>query len=193
MLQTIWLEITLNRLLRLDPRYAELLEPLAGKEVALDRRPGGGRLLLTIGNAAVRVVKSRGGEAPDLIISAYPHQMLTLIGRGFRSPEQWERSGILVEGDQQLAWRLAETLAKLEPDWQEALASVVGDMLAYRAGLVARCFSAYGKRVRRNLSETLGDYVKYELDLAAGREEVSHLYEQIDRLRAEVAELKQQD
>lgn len=190
--RTLWLEITINRLLRLDPYHGELLSSLDNKRFVVELLPTQRRLLLVIQNGSVQIsAATEQQNTADLLIRGLPHQLLGLLRTKPTSIDELTRTGVKIEGDYQLAQRVAEIANQLQPDWEEALAALVGDEIAHRAGVTAREFSSYGKRLRRSVTETLGDFFKYELDLAAGREEVTQLYSEIDQLKAEIEKLKQ--
>lgn len=185
----IWLEITVNRLLRLDSRHGELLQPLQDKVVQIELLPGRRILQAVFQPGAVRFLRG-AGEPADLILRGPPHQLLGMLRKPPQSLAELAERGLAFEGDHQLALQLAQITSQLRPDWEEALSDLFGDSLAHRAGVAAREFSGYGRRVRHSLSQGIGDFLKYELGLAAGRDELEDLYQQIEQLRAELEQLK---
>ena len=192
------LESALNAYLRLDPDAAAGLGPLAGRTVLLRLEPPGLGLLLTPGaDGSLRVREEGEGEAqargdvrgddapvPDVTVEGSPLALMKLArGQGAGTPAA---QAVKISGDIHTAQSLQAWLGGIDPDWEELLARVLGDVPAYQAGRLVRSLAAGGRQAGEKLRRDLADYLRYERGELPAPEEVEHFLDEVGRLRDDV-------
>lgn len=178
------LEAACNRALRLDPEAFEAVRALAGRVVAVEVAPPAWTLFVIPGPGGLQLARACTG-APDTRIRGTPWALARLaLSRGA------DRDGVEVCGDVEVGQRLQAILARLDPDWEEALAGVLGDPAAHRIGRGVRAVGAGVRRGAGTLVRDLADYLHYEARHAPPRREVEALLDAVDRLRADTDRLE---
>jgi ubiquinone biosynthesis protein UbiJ len=175
------LEACLNRLLELDPDSAALLDALAGRVFAFEITGPGIGFVLAPGADGVRV-HAPGTVAPDVTVRGRPAALLRhLAGRG---------GHIEVAGDVELAQRLQQVLARLDPDWEEALAAWVGGSAARNLCRGAAALRDCMRTARASLGASVSEYLRYERRVLVDRPEAETFVGAVDDLRDDVERLR---
>ena len=198
------MQVALDRALRLDPQAAMILQPLAGKRIAV-RIVGAaptdlcvefsnGRILLAqaaeqSGNerSAPQGCGSKGlpGDA-DVSIRGSA-SALAMLARGV--DDLPSSAQVSVHGDLALLQQARVAVARLRPDFDEPLARLLGDEMAYPLSRAVRRLGAIARRSFRELDEDLKEYLGEESELLASREDVRNFGDEVDRLRDAVERL----
>jgi len=172
-------EGALNRALALDPvgRKA-LLGALTGPVQFSLTAPV--HLDFTLVRTGDRVrVASQPSEAPSLRLAGKPLAFAALAS----GDDQVLRQGrIEVIGDTALAHQFQRALNQLEPDWEAALASHLGDVPAHFIGQRIRGAVRWSRQAFAALNANLEEYVHEESRALPGRRELDATFEDIDRL-----------
>lgn len=188
-------EALINKALQHDPATRQTLAQLAGKVVQLQLTqpqldiylcPRGDRLDLQ-GQCELPVACLVRGRLLDMLKLA-DGQQLNLAG-----------SGVQVTGETQLLLTLKNCLEGLDIDWEDWLASYLGDDLAHPLAAGFAQLHRYGKQQAANLQGQLEPYLTEELQLLPSRTalaqfgaEVDQLALAADRLEARLAALRAQ-
>ncbi|HSN71854.1 MAG TPA: SCP2 sterol-binding domain-containing protein, partial [Steroidobacteraceae bacterium] len=121
---------------------------------------------------------------PDAALSGSPIGLLNLIGA---EPESGLRSGsVRIEGDAEIAQGFRDLLQAAEPDLEEELARVIGDVAARQVGTMARGAFAFSRRAALTFAENVAEYLKEESRDLPVRTEVEEFIESVDELRDDV-------
>lgn len=177
-------ESVCNRALAMDPETLASVEALAGKIIALELAPSSFTLYLIPGPGGLRLATSCPGEA-DARVRGTPLGLARAgLARGARTPE------VEISGDVELGQQLQAILARLDLDWEEALARVAGDNLAHRVGNAARAAARWGRNSGASLARDLNEYLHEEARHAPPRREVEAFLDAVDRLRADADRLE---
>ena len=181
------LEQTLNRLLEMDADTAALLGELSGRVIAVEVSGTAVAFRLVPETGALRV-HADGTQAPDVTIRGRPLELLRHVAaRGAAA-----RGGghIEIAGDVEVAQRLQQILARLEPDWEEALSQWVGDLPARKLGRAAGALVEFGREVRQSLSFSASEYLRYERRVLVDRPEADGFVRAVDDLRDDAERLR---
>ncbi|SFR59873.1 ubiquinone biosynthesis protein UbiJ [Marinobacter daqiaonensis] len=178
------LELALNRALELDPPgRRDLLKALTGPVCFEISEP----LPLTLCIQGTRrgvTVSGTRPEDPALTIRGRPLALAALaIG-----DDQAIRDGrLVVEGDTALAHQFQRALARLDPDWEAALARYTGDIAAHFIGRQVRGSVRWSRQAIASLSASIEEYIHEETRTLPGQRELEATFEDIDQtsLRAE--------
>lgn len=175
------IERAVNRVLRLDPETLRRLGELDGKTIRLDL--GGGvqslTLFVTPGADGVRLRREHDG-APDVTLRGDIPVFARLARTGIAAGE------LQISGDIDLGTRFKRIFEGLDPDWEEPLARVIGDVAAHQVGRLARGMAAWGRDVVRSVARDTTEYLQEESRVLAPRARVDEFLRSVDRMRTDV-------
>lgn len=173
------LEQAVNRLLELDTDTAERLGQLAGRVIAFEITGPGLSFTLLPGAGAVQL-HAAGSHAPDVTVRGRPLELLRHVA-GRRSG----RGGghIEIAGDVEVAQQLQQILARLDPDWEEALSRHVGDTAARKLRRGAVALRDFAREARESLGVSVSEYLRYERRVLVDRPESESFVRAVDDLR----------
>jgi ubiquinone biosynthesis protein UbiJ len=126
------IETAINRAIELDPVGAARRRQLDGRHVRIESTAPELTLCLSFGEARVRVEHDAKRSHPADAIVRGP---LTALVRDFGRDDEAE---VTIDGDVNLAHAAKRLFKELEPDFEEAIASLVGDRAANILGGVIR-------------------------------------------------------
>jgi ubiquinone biosynthesis protein UbiJ len=174
------LESVLNRNVAESRRAQALVRQLDGRVMSLTVegtplafffRADGGRLAIT----------SRHDGTTDASLSGTPIALLALAGP--RAEGALRKGGVRIEGDAEVAQKFRDLLEEAQPDFEEDLARVRGDVAARRVANVARGLIDWGRKAAGSFSGSVVEYLQEEGRDVPTRVEVDEFLEGVDRLR----------
>jgi ubiquinone biosynthesis protein UbiJ len=174
------LESVLNRNVAESRRAQALVRQLDGRVMSLAVegtpltfffRADGGRLAIT----------SRHDGTTDASLSGTPIALLALAGP--RAEGALRKGGVRIEGDAEVAQKFRDLLEEAQPDFEEELARVLGDVAARRVANVARGLIDWGRKAAGSFSGSVVEYLQEEGRDVPTRVEVDEFLEGVDRLR----------
>jgi ubiquinone biosynthesis protein UbiJ len=92
-----------------------------------------------------------------------------------------------LSGDALVAQDFQKLLQYGRPDFEEELASVVGDVAAHGIGEFFRSVGEWGREARTTIHQNVGEYLQEESRSVPTRDEVGAFQEEVDTLRDDVA------
>jgi len=161
---------------QLDGRVMSLA--VEGTPVTVFLRAEGGRLQLA----------ARHDGAADATLSGTPIALLSLAGR--RAEGALRAGSVRIEGDAEIAQRFRELLAETEPDVEEELSRVIGDVAARQVANLARGLFDWGRRASGSLAGSVAEYLQEEGRDLPTRTEVDEFLADVDRLRDDAERLE---
>ena len=180
-------ERALNRYIQLDPEAPRRLEPLQGRIVCFEVAGFEQRLFFIPGARGLQVFGRYEGE-PDCIVRG-PPLALARMGLERRKEDRLFSGDVQVLGDTHVANQFGAFIARLDVDWEEQLARLLGDPLAHELGRTASGARRWARRSGETLSADLGEYLVEEARLLPSRYEVEQFLAEVDRLRDDVERL----
>ena len=106
------------------------------------------------------------------------HQLTSLIKDGTLD----------VEGDIQIAQKFAQLLTEMEIDWEEHLSTKIGDVAAHKLCYFVRLLKESHQKQWNRLEKHVATLITHEFKIAPGPLEVVHFCDQIDNIKADVAQ-----
>jgi ubiquinone biosynthesis protein UbiJ len=161
---------------QLDGRVMSLV--VEGTPLALFLRAEGGRL----------AVAPRHDGVADASLSGTPIALLSLAGP--RAEGALRGGGVRIEGDAEVAQRFRELLAEAQPDFEEELSRVVGDVAARQVANFARGLLDWGRRASGSFAGSVAEYLQEEGRDLPTRTEVEEFLSAVDRLRDDAERLE---
>ncbi len=184
------LERPLNRLLSLDPETLDELSGLSGKVVQVE-------LLNTMQPVISLIIQDRGiqidtdyAKEGDVLIRGTPLDLLVYM-RSSGESRATVTGSMEIKGDLGLAQDFQRLLHRLEIDWEEQAARLVGDTLARKASNIARAGVDFLRQLKNKIQMDLSEYALYETEVLPDRDEVERFNNSVDVLRDDLERLKQ--
>lgn len=188
------LESLLNRNIAGSARARSLLAQVAGRSLELRLSSTPLRLRFVAGSEGVTLATA--AEAPaDATIEGMP---FTLARLALGDPAQSIRAGgTQVAGDAEVAQGFQKLFAAAQPDFEEELSRLTGDVAAHHLAGLARGAIDFGRRARDTFAQNVAEYLTEESHDVPLRPEVEAfisgvdgLREAADRLEARIASLE---
>jgi ubiquinone biosynthesis protein UbiJ len=184
----------LNRNVAQSVRATTLAGQLEGRVLAL--RLEGTPITLYFKVAAGRIAIDTRHDGPtDASLAGTPLSLASLAGPG--AADRMRSAGIRIEGDAEVAQRFQNLLQQAQPDFEEELSRVVGDVAAHQVANLARGFLGWGRKAAESFSQNVAEYLQEEgrdvpsrVELEEFLESVDHLREAADRLEARLAQVE---
>ena len=161
---------------QLDGRVVSLT--VEGTPLAFFFRADGGR---------VSIAPQHDGT-PDASLSGTPIALLALAGP--RAEGALRGGGVRIEGDAEVAQKFRELLEQSQPDFEEELARVIGDVAARQVATLARGFLEWGRKAGSSLAANVAEYLQEEGRDLPTRTEVEEFLSGVDRLRDDADRLE---
>jgi ubiquinone biosynthesis protein UbiJ len=181
------LEAILNRNVAESRRAQALARQLDGRVMALlvegtplefYFRAEGGRL----------AIASRHEGTADASLSGTPIALLSLAGP--RAEGALRGGGVRIEGDAEVAQRFRELLSEAQPEFEEELSRVFGDVAARRFANLARGLIDWGRKASGSFAGSVVEYLQEEGRDLPTRTEVEEFLADVDRLRDDAERLE---
>jgi ubiquinone biosynthesis protein UbiJ len=188
------LAASLNRNVGQSERAATLAAQLDGRVLALVLEGTPMTLWFRVNGGQVAIDTRHEGTA-DARLAGTPLSLLSLVGPG--APERVRSAGIRIEGDAEVAQRFQGLLQLAQPDFEEELARVIGDVAAHQVANLARGLLDWGRKAADSFSQNVAEYLQEEgrdvpsrVELEEFLEAVDHLRNDADRLEARLSRLE---
>ena len=186
-----------NRNVAQSERATSLAGQLNGRVLALALESTPLTLYFAVNDGRITIDTRHGGGEPDASLAGSPLALLSLVG-----PDAEDRvrgSAIRIAGDAEVAQRFRDLLQQAQPDFEEELARVIGDVAAHQVANFARGFLDWGRKAADSLGMNVAEYLQEEgrdvparVEIEEFLESVDQLREAADRLEARLAQLESQ-
>jgi len=178
------LEKLLNRNIAASSAARAACKRLDGKTLAvhITGAPENTLLSLFISCGGDRVTLSAKEGAPAAAtLSGTPLALASMVGK---PPEAAMRSGsVRIEGDAEVAQSFRDLLKAAQPDVEEELSRLVGDVAAHQLGNLARGAFSFGQRVANTFAQNVSEFLQEESRDVVTRVEVDEFVDAVDQLR----------
>ena len=171
----------LNAALGADPQARKGLGELAGRRIAILIEDWNLSVAADIGEGGLELAPSDQAK-PDAQVSGTLSQLVAAGRSG--SPK-----GLSVTGDAELVHGLSRTMSRLPAAAWERLAQTIGDVPARGLERMTGFLRGVFTDTRERVSDTLSEYLQYEIRAVASRSEVEEFMSAVDRTRDDVERL----
>jgi ubiquinone biosynthesis protein UbiJ len=173
----------LNRNVQASARARALAAELDGRTLCLDIEGTPVTLYLAVHDGRIAIDTARSADAPpvDAHLTGTPLALLSLVGPG--AGERGRGKGLRISGDAELAQRFRDLLSHAQPDAEEELARLVGDVAAHQVASFARGVLDWGRRAVDSLSNDVAEYLQEEGRDVPTRIELEEFLAAVDELR----------
>jgi len=170
----------LNRNVAQSSRARTAAERLEGRVLSLALEGTPLTLFFRVAEGRITIDTQHEGVA-DASLSGTPLSLLSMVGPG--AEERLRGSGIRIAGDAEVAQRFRELLEYAQPDFEEELSRVIGDVAARQVANIARGFFDWGRKAAGSLSMNVAEYLQEEGRDVPTRVELDEFLEAVDQLR----------
>lgn len=181
------LESVLNRNIAASSAARAACKRLEGKslEVRIGLAPEHTLAALMFSCANERMAIAANSDAPAAAtLTGTPLAYLSMIGA---QPESAMRSGsVRIEGDAEVAQAFRDLLKAAQPDFEEELSRVIGDVAAHQVGQLARGALGFGKRVANTFAQNVSEFLQEESRDVVTRIELDEFVDAVDKARDDV-------
>ncbi|MBT8144212.1 MAG: SCP2 sterol-binding domain-containing protein [Gammaproteobacteria bacterium] len=181
----------LNRQISRSSPATAATHQLDGRTLAIRLRNTALTLYLTVREGQLHLRRDFDTE-PDALLETTPLG-LTELGRGATSA-----GNISMSGDPVVAQQFEQLLRHTQPDWEEELSQLVGDVAAHQVGNVVRQVFDFGQHAFRSLSRDSAEYLREErrdlpapAEIDAYNDDVRNVQQRLERLQQDIAMLAQ--
>ena len=188
----LWLDAMINRYLLLDPEIAQKISAFEGRVIAIELVGLNKKFyLLPQGSAedtCIKLSEHYEGE-PDTVLKGTP---VALFKMGIASDvaPMMLKGEVEISGDMRLGREFKKLLAEMDVDWEESLASLIGDAPAHQLTRVAKQFTRWAGKAKQSIVADISEYLQEESrDVVAGAE-LEMFYQDVDELRDDVGRLQ---
>jgi len=179
------IELALNHALRFDLESHQQLQRFAKRSIRID---------ITDLNLAVMarftdnkiILDSAGDDIADLMIKADSFVLLNLL----KQPESLFSSQIQILGDVQFAKQLQDWQQHFDFDWEQQLAKITGDTLAYPLAQSIRRGFDWLNDNRSELENSVAEYLREESQFLPDKSQTDRFMQQVDLIRADTDRLE---
>lgn len=181
------LERLINTVLALDEETLTALAALQGRVIRVCLgEVGESGLVCYLSTSAVGVHLSADSALPaELTVRGGPQAFMQLLAPGGFASAQLE-----IDGDAELGRRLQRILQRLDIDWEEQAARVLGDVPAHLLGRGMRSMIGWQREARTALAADVGEYLQDEIALLASPVRTQALLDAVDDLRMDADRLE---
>lgn len=182
------LESALNRYLALDEDAPSLLEPLAGKVIAVRVSPFNWTFFLCPTPDHIQLLESYR-ETPDTTLSGSA-PALGLMGFSATPMRALFSGAVKIEGDITTGRRFQELFDKLEIDVEEQVSHYTGDIIAHQLGRIVRTGQKRARQTLESFRLNLTEYIQEETRSLPAKPEIDIFYRYVDQIRADCDRLQ---
>ncbi len=142
------------------------------------------------------VVSGDPVDDPDVVMSGSLLSLARLPGPA--GEELVRRGDVDITGDALIAQQFRRLLAYGQPDFEEVLSGIVGDIAAHRVGEVVRDLGRWAAETSETMQQNVSEYLSEESrtvpthhEAQAFRDDVEQLRDAVDRAEARVSKLEE--
>lgn len=181
------IEIALNRALRLDPSYENLLQPVIGKRLLVSLQDFPFTLTFQPTASAIKVFVN-GDKRADISVKGRAINLLRL-GLGAGPQKLIHENLIEINGDMLVPQAFQTLMQEMDFDWQGKLALIIGDTVTQVVSKPISSTKAWCQHSRQSTQKDISEYLQEEKKILPPREAVEDFFDDIAELRDTVDRL----
>ena len=174
----------INRRINEQTPARELAAALEGCSMAVRVDNTALAVFLRVDSGALQL-QSHYEDAPDVVLSGSPISLKTLAGS---APQQVIRDGhVTMSGDATIGQKFQQLLRLAKPDLEDALANVVGDVVANQTSTVVRGVGRAAANLSERAHHRFGDYLTTDTGALPTQEQFAAFRRDNETLRDDLA------
>ena len=178
-------ERSLNATLAMDPGSVQLLAKLEGRVIAMNIESLDGSFYLLPHGDRVSIEIDHD-QNPDIVIEG---GLLAYVRSATASVRANPEQLLEISGDANLVAVMRDFLRSLQPDFEERLSSLIGDIPARQAGNQIRSFAEWAEQVGQSIAVNTSEYLTEEKRLLVVRSRIDRFLIAVNQLRNDTEQL----
>lgn len=174
----------LNGFVSLDGDHRRRLRGLEGRSLGIEMRGPELSFVLLVEEGRFALLAEEIDASAW--IRATPGGFLTMAASGGRS----SGADLHLDGDAESARRFQEFFAGLDPDWEEGMTRIFGDVIGFQLSRLLRGGLDLAKHARDSMERNISEYLREESRQLVTRTEVDQFLDNVDDLRDDVERLE---
>jgi ubiquinone biosynthesis protein UbiJ len=179
------LEMALNHALRFDMESHEQLQRFASRSIRIDITNLNIAVIARFTDDQIQLEMAEEHVA-DLMIKADSFALLKLL----KQPDSLFSNQIQILGDVQFAKQLQDWQQQFDFDWEQQLARLTGDTLAYPLAQSLRRGFDWLKYNRSEFEQSVAEYLREESHYLPDKSQTTRFMQNVDLLRADTDRLE---
>lgn len=173
------IEAAINAGLRLDANARKQLSSIDGKTIRIVVKKPELSVLVAVVDGRIQLIDHSEDPADTTIVG-------TLAGLRSLSDsnDALYQSEVRIDGDLKVAETLKHIVRSIDPDWQDVVSPVLGDLVTHRIDVAQQQFSSWIKRTQTNARLNTRDYLEEEIQWLVPACEVVLFCDEVDETRA---------
>lgn len=177
--------MALNHALRFDLESLEQLQRFSGRKIRIDITNLNLTVIASFTDERI-MLEPAGEHVADLMIKADSFALFKLL----KQPDSLFSNQIQILGDVQFAKQLQDWQQQFDFDWEQQLARITGDTLAYPLAEKLRRSWDWLKYNHSEFEQTLAEYLREESRYLPDKSQTQRYMQQVDLLRADADRLE---
>jgi len=182
------LEAAINHCLQFDPDALQRVRTLTGKVVGIELLGLSLKFYLLPDSVGLQLRAEFDGEV-DVWLRGAPLSMMRM-GLGGDQQKALFSGDVAIEGDTETGQHIRDIMNDLDLDWEEQIATLVGDVIGHKIGNVVRGVADWAAQTRATVEQDVSEYLQEESRLLPHREEVGPFLDAVDTLRSDVERME---
>jgi ubiquinone biosynthesis protein UbiJ len=174
----------LNALVSLDGDHRRRLRGLEGRSLGIELRGPELRFVLLVEHGQFALLAEE--TEASAWIRATPGGFLSMAASGGRS----SGADLQLDGDAESARRFQEFFGSLDPDWEEGLTRIFGDVIGFQLSRLVSGGLDLAKHARDSMERNISEYLREESRQLVTATEMDQFLDNVDDLRDDVARLE---
>ena len=175
----VFSEVAINRILCMDPEIINRLAPLEGDLLKFEVERGP-EFFLRINRGKTSLMREASGY-PDATVRIALHAVGEEPTRS-RKISFFDNLIKDIEGNPNKVTEVRAFFSSFEPDLEEGLSQIIGDILAHKVGRSIRYTKDWTKDIRFSIVHNLFEYLREERQLLATRTQTERYCSEVRRL-----------
>ena len=177
-------EIAINAALAQDPETQARLTAFNHRSIAIEITDLNKKIFVLVQQEQLKL-SLISEQSTDLTVAG---QVLTLVKLG-SNPDSLFSADIEIYGDVQFAKQLRDLVEGFDFDWEQQLARVTGDTLAYPLAHGIRQLHNWVKNSHQSVQLNVAEYLREESQILPDQSQIKEYLSDIDTLRADIDRL----
>lgn len=177
-------ELAINAALAQDPETQAKLTAFNHRSIAIEITDLNKKIFVLVQQEQLKL-SLISEQSTDLTVAG---QVLTLVKLG-SNPDSLFSADIEIHGDVQFAKQLRDLVEGFDFDWEQQLARVTGDTLAYPLAHGIRQLHNWVKNSHQSVQLNVAEYLREESQILPDQSQIKEYLSDIDTLRADIDRL----
>jgi ubiquinone biosynthesis protein UbiJ len=173
-------ELALNTALSQDPETKEKLEQFNDRCIAIHVSDLDLIVLALFDHQKIKLSTTDDNDS-DLRITGSSFDLLKLGS----DPDKLFSAAIDIHGNVQFAKQLRDLLDGFDFDWEQQLAKITGDTLAYPIAEGLRNLASWAKNSHTSMQQNIAEYLREEAQILPDQSQINSYLSDVDTLRAD--------